>query len=419
MNIDNYLSINENNCYTYPNGLKQFCNISFIELPIIMSQLGYDEYEYYLSFHSDGGSQLAMSDYATVACAWELFSNKLICLFRKDDKIMSQDVNRICNYRSDDCSSFDIEREIETFRCLEDSIKEGRGIRKDFVARALNCLNAEDASKTKPYGFEFDANGYLISAKYNGYDVRAINDFSIQGIDAYNKYANKFGFIDSDTMKELINYQYECSSHIDSDIILSQISQEKFSYTQDTYCINYIAMAAFYKQCDVELKYFLLSTEGKYEIISKNFTNGVTLTKVKAYNEIFLFINDHLKIEARDTFQSNFRDIWRDGKSGYVYVMINPSIDGMVKIGKTTRDPNERVKELSAATGVPTPFVLVYYKQFSNCHLAEEDIHKLLKNQGYRVNDNREFFRISPTAAIQIIQNYYDEFEKCVVDGQK
>ena len=41
---------------------------------------------------------------------------------------------------------------------------------------------------------------------------------------------------------------------------------------------------------------------------------------------------------------------------GYVYVLINSSMPNLVKIGKTTKDPNERVKELSSATGVATPF---------------------------------------------------------------
>src|SRR5688572_6679317 len=52
---------------------------------------------------------------------------------------------------------------------------------------------------------------------------------------------------------------------------------------------------------------------------------------------------------------------------GYLYVLINPSLPGLVKIGKTNRDPEQRAAELSAATGVPTPFVLVYDAFFQNC----------------------------------------------------
>ena len=208
-------------------------------------------------------------------------------------------------------------------------------------------------------------------------------------------------------MKDLINYQYKCSEQIDGDIILSKISQEKFSYTQETYCINYIAMAAFYKQCDVNLMFFLLSTDGEYEILSKISDNGVTITKIRAYHELFKFYNEHSMPESIMDDSDNMIS----SECGYVYVMINPSLEGMVKIGKTTRDPNERVKELSSATGVPTPFILIYYKKFNNCHLAEEMIHQLLQEQGYRVSDNREFFKMSPTDAIRVIQDYYDEVE--------
>ncbi len=44
--------------------------------------------------------------------------------------------------------------------------------------------------------------------------------------------------------------------------------------------------------------------------------------------------------------------------NGYVYVLMNSSMRGLVKIGKTEREPEERAKELSASTGVPTPFMV-------------------------------------------------------------
>jgi hypothetical protein len=43
---------------------------------------------------------------------------------------------------------------------------------------------------------------------------------------------------------------------------------------------------------------------------------------------------------------------------GYIYVLINQSMEGFIKVGKTARDPKERAKELSQATGVPTPFMV-------------------------------------------------------------
>ena len=45
---------------------------------------------------------------------------------------------------------------------------------------------------------------------------------------------------------------------------------------------------------------------------------------------------------------------------GFVYILVNPAFPGYIKVGKTTKTPEERAKELSAATGVPTPFIVAY-----------------------------------------------------------
>jgi hypothetical protein len=90
---------------------------------------------------------------------------------------------------------------------------------------------------------------------------------------------------------------------------------------------------------------------------------------------------------------------------GYIYVLINPSIQNVVKIGMTTRDPENRVAELSNATGVATPFILVYKEYFENCHLAEKQLHTILEQRNYRVSNNREFFTIPVHEAIKLIQH--------------
>ena len=89
--------------------------------------------------------------------------------------------------------------------------------------------------------------------------------------------------------------------------------------------------------------------------------------------------------------------------------MINPSYDGIIKIGKTAKDPEERAKELSSATGVATPFIVVYKRLFKNCHLAETFIHNYLTDKGYRINNSREFFSVPIDEAINLIINLSDE----------
>ncbi|MFN0156992.1 MAG: tetratricopeptide repeat protein [Bacteroidota bacterium] len=96
-------------------------------------------------------------------------------------------------------------------------------------------------------------------------------------------------------------------------------------------------------------------------------------------------------------------------KSGYVYLLINSSMEGFVKIGKTTKTPEERAKELSAATGVPTPFTVAFDSYFDDCEKAEAYIHSLFQEKGFRVSANKEFFQVPLTDAIKLILAAKDE----------
>ena len=102
---------------------------------------------------------------------------------------------------------------------------------------------------------------------------------------------------------------------------------------------------------------------------------------------------------------------------GYVYVLSNPSMPGLLKIGMTRFDPSRRVQELSSATGVPTPFQLVYYREFHNCVAAEIEIHSILASKGMRYNDQREFFTIDTVEAINTLlslEDNEDDFQEVV-----
>ncbi len=87
---------------------------------------------------------------------------------------------------------------------------------------------------------------------------------------------------------------------------------------------------------------------------------------------------------------------------GHIYALINPSLNGLVKVGKTTRSPEERAKELSTSTGVPTPFIVGYSCLVSDCDKAESHMHTLLSAQGYRLSDNREFFQATLNQVVKL-----------------
>lgn len=80
---------------------------------------------------------------------------------------------------------------------------------------------------------------------------------------------------------------------------------------------------------------------------------------------------------------------------------------GYVKIGKTKNDPEERAAALHG-TGVPVPFVVAYSELVSNCHAVERLVHERLAP--FRVNDKREFFKISPREAIDVLKEIAAQF---------
>ena len=78
---------------------------------------------------------------------------------------------------------------------------------------------------------------------------------------------------------------------------------------------------------------------------------------------------------------------------GFVYVLSNPSMPGLLKIGRTERDPTDRISELSAGSAVPTPFKLEYSLFSIEMEEVEQAIHADLTK--YRVSPEREFFQAS------------------------
>lgn len=90
-------------------------------------------------------------------------------------------------------------------------------------------------------------------------------------------------------------------------------------------------------------------------------------------------------------------------RAGYLYLLTNSAMPGLVKIGRTSRRPEQRMLELASATGVPAPFQLVYEVMVADCHAAEALVHALLEERGVRVSSNREFFAINPSEAVELM----------------
>ena len=86
---------------------------------------------------------------------------------------------------------------------------------------------------------------------------------------------------------------------------------------------------------------------------------------------------------------------------GTVYVLTNPAMPGMVKIGKTTRDVSLRLLDLYS-TGVPLPFECEYAALVKDVDKTEKAFHNAFEQS--RVNPKREFFNIKPLQAIDLLK---------------
>lgn len=85
-----------------------------------------------------------------------------------------------------------------------------------------------------------------------------------------------------------------------------------------------------------------------------------------------------------------------------VYVLTNPSMPGLVKIGKTVKaEISERMKQLYG-TGVPVPFECAFACNVKDASEVENALH--LAFGMTRLNPNREFFRIEPERVIAVLQ---------------
>ena len=93
-------------------------------------------------------------------------------------------------------------------------------------------------------------------------------------------------------------------------------------------------------------------------------------------------------------------------KAGWLYVISSPSLPGLVKLGCTRRlNPTLRVRELSSSS-LPEPYKAHCFVFSDDCFELENNIHKYFDKE--RVNPDREFFRIEPKEAIDVLKEIFN-----------
>lgn len=90
---------------------------------------------------------------------------------------------------------------------------------------------------------------------------------------------------------------------------------------------------------------------------------------------------------------------------GYIYIMTNPSLTNMVKIGYA-KDVETRRKQLST-TALPTEYE-VYATYETSGNLEDKKLHKMIDNLNpdLRIAKNREFFIMTPEDAYELLESF-------------
>ena len=88
---------------------------------------------------------------------------------------------------------------------------------------------------------------------------------------------------------------------------------------------------------------------------------------------------------------------------GFIYIMTNPALKDMVKIGFAT-DVETRRKQLST-TALPYEYE-TYATYDTSGNLEDKKLHKMIDNLNpdLRVSSNREFFVLSPQEAFELLE---------------
>ena len=97
-------------------------------------------------------------------------------------------------------------------------------------------------------------------------------------------------------------------------------------------------------------------------------------------------------------------------QEGYLYCISNEYMPGILKIGKTTRDPETRLREANSCKTWAIPvFRIEFAKKVQDVDRKEKTLHRLLEQYTERIYNRREFFRVS----LEEVKVFFD-----LIDGE-
>lgn len=89
-----------------------------------------------------------------------------------------------------------------------------------------------------------------------------------------------------------------------------------------------------------------------------------------------------------------------DIAAGWIYALTTPSLPGVVKIGRTSRDPVTRARELGGYAGAAADYVVVAHAAVPDAVTCETHAHRMLRHCRRK---GTELFDVSPGRARAVI----------------
>ena len=86
--------------------------------------------------------------------------------------------------------------------------------------------------------------------------------------------------------------------------------------------------------------------------------------------------------------------------AGWLYALTTSSLPGVIKIGRTTRDPVTRARELGGYAGATADYVVVAHAAVSDAVACETQAHRMLRHCRRK---GTELFDITPARARAVI----------------
>ena len=138
---------------------------------------------------------------------------------------------------------------------------------------------------------------------------------------------------------------------------------------------------------------------------------GHRLAKVTHYTRVPSHLGDGWEdvLYFRQIGSHNKDESRKNGFGGYVYILTNKQYPGNCKIGFTTSSPQYRLQKINGA-GVVDDWDLAFDYKCSRPYDFEQAIH--LKLSDVRIRNDREFFDIDLSDAIQLVKQMGPMFGK-------